>query len=40
MQNLFATAIPPAALAQALDLVRQAAALLHPYLTPLTPDER
>ena len=40
MQNLFATPIPPADLAQALDHVQQAAALLQPYLTPLTPDER
>ncbi|MDO7884963.1 hypothetical protein [Hymenobacter cheonanensis] len=40
MQNLFAAAIPPADLAKALDYVQKAAALLQPYLTPLTPDER
>ena len=40
MQNLFNTPIPPADLAQALAFVRQAAALLQPYLTPLTPDQR
>ena len=40
MQNLFATPIPAADLAKALDYVQQAADLLRPYLTPLTPDER
>lgn len=40
MQNNFTTAIPPADLAQALALVQQAAALLQPYLTPLTPEQR
>lgn len=40
MQNLFAAPIPPADLAQALDHVQKAAALLQPYLTPLTPDQR
>ena len=37
---MFATPIPPADLAKALDYVQQAAALLQPYLTSLTPDER
>ncbi|MEJ7661458.1 MAG: hypothetical protein WKG07_18645 [Hymenobacter sp.] len=40
MQNLFATPIPPAILAEALTYAQQAATLLQPYLTPLTPDER
>ena len=40
MQNLFATPIPAADLAKALDYVQKATALLQPYLTPLTPDER
>jgi len=40
MQNLFDTPIPAADLAKALDYVQKAAALLQPYLTPLTPGER
>ncbi len=40
MQNLFATPIPAADLAKALDYVQKAAALIQPHLTPLTPDER
>lgn len=40
MQNLFAIPIPAANLAQALDHMQKAAALLQPYLTPLTPEQR
>lgn len=40
MPNQVTTAIPPAELAQVLDHLRQARALLAPYLHPLTPDER
>jgi hypothetical protein len=40
MQDLFQGTIPPAELAQALALFRQGAAIIRPYLTPLTPDER
>ncbi|AMJ66736.1 hypothetical protein [Hymenobacter sp. PAMC 26628] len=40
MSNRVTAAIPPADLAQALDLLKQARALLEPYLHPLTPDER
>ena len=40
MQNNFATAIPPAELAHALDLLGQLSTVLRPYLTPLTPEQR
>lgn len=40
MSNRVTAAIPPADLARALDLLKQARALLEPYLHPLTPDER
>ena len=40
MPNQITAAVPPKALAEALDHLRQARALLAPYLHPLTPDER
>ena len=40
MPNQITTAIPPAELAKALELLKQARTLLAPYLHPLTPDER
>ena len=40
MQNLFQGVIPPADLAKALDLFRQGADIIRPFLTPLTPDAR
>jgi len=40
MSNQITAAIPPAELAQALDLLKQARAILAPYLYALTPEER
>lgn len=40
MSNQITAAIPPAELAQALDLLKQARAILAPYLHALTPEER
>ncbi|HEX8328848.1 MAG TPA: hypothetical protein VF629_15015 [Hymenobacter sp.] len=40
MPNQITAAIPPAKLAEALDHLKQARAVLEPYLHPLTPDER
>lgn len=40
MPNTITAAIPPADLAQALDLLKQARTLLEPHLHPLTPEER
>lgn len=40
MPNQINAAIPPADLAKALDLLKQARAILDPYLHPLTPKER
>jgi len=40
MSNQITAAIPAAKLAEALDLLQQARAVLAPYLHPLTPDER
>jgi len=40
MQNNFPTPIPPADLKKALDLFEQGAAVLRPYLTPRTPEQR
>ena len=40
MQNLFHGVIPPAEAAKALEFFRQGAAIIRPYLTPLTPDQR
>ena len=40
MPNQITSAIPAAKLAEALDHLRQARAVLEPYLHPLTPDER
>lgn len=40
MSNQITAAIPPADLTKALDLLKQARAVLAPYLHPLTPDER
>lgn len=40
MQNLYTGTLPAADLQKALDHIRQAAALLQPHFTPLTPEQR